>query len=357
MIVDGEAFLQFVTTPDGLRLRLLPAEMVDEKHTIDLGGGARVIGGVEFDQAGKRVAYWVSPVRPEDFTISYLPPVRVPASEILHLYRPMGAGQVRGMSWLAPVLVRLNEMDQLEDALLVGAKVAAMHAGFLVDQNGSAGDSPFDGQQVGNVMESGLEPGTLRFLPAGWDIRFSTPQQAAQSVQFAQMQLRAIASGLGVPVHLMTGDLTGANYSSLRAGTVAFQQRVEQIQFQTVIPQLVRPTFSRAVSTLVLSGSLQAPDFETRTADYLDADFYPPAQPWVDPLKDQEAEALAVQNGFKSRRQVVAAQGFSIEALDTEIAADRQREKALGLTFPAPGATPQPQPQPQPQPEESDNGQ
>ena len=333
MIVDGEAFMHFVTTAEGLRVRLLPAEMVDQHHTIDLGGGARVIGGIEFDQAGRRVAFWISPVRPEDFTISYLPPVRVPASEILHLYRPLGAGQVRGISWLAPVLLRLNELDQLEDALLVGAKVAAMHAGFLVDQNGTAGE-PYDGQQIGSILESGLEPGTLKFVPGGYDVKFSTPQQAAQGVEFGKRQLYAISAGLGVPYHLLTGDLSGANYSSLRAGTVAFNSRCEQIQFQTVIPQMVRPTFNRAISTLVLSGALDAPDFERNVADYYAADFYPPAQPWVDPLKDQEAEALAVQQGFKSRRQVVAAQGFSVESLDVEIAADRAREKALGLTFP-----------------------
>lgn len=336
MIVDGESFLHLIPTADGMKLRIIPAEMVDASHTVELGDGRRIVAGIEFNAAGVRVAYHVSPVRPTDTYTNYAPPVRVPASDILHLFRPLGAGQVRGISWLAPVLLRLSELDQLEDALLVGAKVAAMHAGFLVDQNAS-GDSPYgDGEQTGSSLETGLEPGTLKFLPQGWDVKFSAPQQANESIAFAQMQLRAVAAGLGVPEHLLTGDLRGANYSSLRAGLVAFRQRLEQIQYHTIIPQMLRPLWERVITLEVLRGAIEAPDFEGQIADYLGAEWYPPAQPWVDPEKDIKAEALAVQHGFRSRRQVVAAQGYGVEELDAEIAADRQREAELGLTFGAP---------------------
>jgi lambda family phage portal protein len=322
MIVDGESFVLLLTTPDGLRLRLLPAEMVDESLTSELGDGRQIIAGIEFDAAGDRVAYHVLRQRPTDLFNTAAPPVRVAAADVVHLFAPLGAGQVRGISWLAPVLARLSELDQLEDALLVNAKVQAMLMGFLVDQN-ATGANPFEGQANGSVLESGLEPGTLKFLPQGWDVRFSTPQQALSAIEFAQLQLRAVAVGLGVPEHLLTGDLRNANYSSLRAALVSFRQRVERLQYHTIIPQLCAPIYARAMLT----------DEPT--------DWYPPAQPWVDPLKDQQAEALAVANGFRSRRQVVAAQGYSVESLDAEIAADRAREQALGLTFGAAPKTPQ----------------
>ncbi len=89
----------------------------------------------------------------------------------------------------------------------------------------------------------------------------------------------------------------------------------------------------------MLAGELAAPDFESRPAEWLAAEWYPPTQPWVDPLKDQQAEALAVANGFRSRRQVVAAQGYGVEELDTEIAANRTREASLRLSFGVPAAT------------------
>lgn len=328
MIIDGEAFLQIIDTYDGPRLRLIPAEMVDPAHSIELRDGGRIVAGVEFDASGRRVAFHISPTRPTDTYSNYAPPICIPASDIIHLFRPIGAGQVRGISWLAPVLLRLSELDQLEDALLVGAKVAAMHAGFLVDQNGT-GTMPYDGDQSGSVLQSGLEPGTLKFLPAGFDIKFSTPQQAQQSVEFAQLQLRAVAAGLGVPEHLLTGDMRNANYSSLRAGLVAFRQRIEQIQYHTIIPQMMRPVWQRVLNHAALAGKIETRDFA------FPVDFYPPAQPWVDPLKDMEAEALAVENGFRSRRQVVASLGYAIEDLDAEIAADQVRQAKNSLSSPA----------------------
>jgi hypothetical protein len=59
-----------------------------------------------------------------------------------------------------------SEFDQLCDALLVGVKVAAMHSAFLIDMNGTAGE-PYDGTESGGIMETGLEPGTMKRLPTG----------------------------------------------------------------------------------------------------------------------------------------------------------------------------------------------
>lgn len=42
-----------------------------------------------------------------------------------------------------------------------------------------------------------------------------------------------------------------------------------------------------------------------------------------------------------SRRQAVAERGYSVETLDAEIAADREREARLGLTFTAPNPQPE----------------
>jgi capsid protein len=57
--------------------------------------------------------------------------VRVAAAEIIHLFRPLRPGQIRGEPWLARALVKLNELDQYDDAELVRKKTAAMFAGFI----------------------------------------------------------------------------------------------------------------------------------------------------------------------------------------------------------------------------------
>lgn len=40
-----------------------------------------------------------------------------------------------------------------------------------------------------------------------------------------------------------------------------------------------------------------------------------------------------ISAGLTSRRRAVAAQGYSVDELDAEIVSDREREKALGLSF------------------------
>ncbi len=340
MIVDGEAFLHMETRANGLRLRLLPAEMVDESDTRDLPNGGYVVAGIEFNAAGQRVAYHVLKARPTEVFASTYGTIRVPAEDMLHLMHPLGAGQVRGVSWLAPVLLRLSELDQLEDALAVGVKTAAMFAGFLVDQNGTG--EPFDASDESGILTRGLEPGVLQRLPSGFDIRFSTPQQAQQTAEFVAHQIRAIAAGLGVPAHLVSGDLREANYGSLRAGMVAFRQKLEGIQFGTIIPQLCGPIWERAVSALILRGDLPAADFEAAAALWLGAEHYPPPMPWIDPAKDVAAIRDALEAGLMSRRQAVAERGFDIETLDSEIAADRERETRLQLNFTPRAATPEP---------------
>ena len=57
--------------------------------------------------------------------------VRVPASEVLHIYRPIDAGQIRGLPHVAPAMVRLFLLDQYDDAELDRKKTAAMFAGFI----------------------------------------------------------------------------------------------------------------------------------------------------------------------------------------------------------------------------------
>ncbi|MGD9919128.1 MAG: phage portal protein [Paenirhodobacter sp.] len=341
MIVDGEAFLHMETRANGLRLRLLPAEMVDEADTRDLPNGGYVVAGIEFNAAGQRVAYHVLKARPTEVFASSYGTIRVPAEDMLHLMHPLGAGQVRGVSWLAPILLRLSELDQLEDALAVGVKTAAMFAGFLVDQNGTG--EPFDASDESGILTRGLEPGVLQRLPSGFDIRFSTPQQAQQTAEFVSHQIRAIAAGLGVPAHLVSGDLREANYGSLRAGMVAFRQRLEQVQFGTVIPQMCAPIWERAVSAMILRGDLPAADFEAAAPLWLAAEHYPPPMPWIDPAKDVAAIRDALDGGLMSRRQAVAERGYDVESLDSEIASDREREARLGINFNLSAATLQPQ--------------
>ena len=70
----------------------------------------------------------------------------------------------------------------------------------------------------------------------------------------------------------------------------------------------------------------------------LAADWLPTKWDWVDPLKDANAEIAQIEAGLKSRTQAIAERGYDAEQVDREIAAERDRERALGLDFRRPGS-------------------
>jgi lambda family phage portal protein len=334
MITSGEGFAHDVKSTDArnnlFQLRLLDSEQVYVSDTRILDAGGQIISGVEFDAGGKRVAYWVYPKRQGQLFFT-APPVRIPASEVVHLFAPLAPGQVRGISWLSTILLRLHDLDQYEDAQLVRQKIAACFTAFIKvpDDELNGGSGATDNLPPDN----GMEPGAVWALRPGEDVAFSAPPGVGDAVQFIQLQLRAVAAGIGIPEHLLTGDLSQVNYSSIRAGLIEFRRRIEQLQYSIVIFQFCRPVWERFVTGSIFSGALSAPDFESNPESYFAVDWYPPAHEWVDPLKDVQADALAVQNGFKPRRQVVAGAGYDVEEIDAEFVADRAREKALGLAF------------------------
>ncbi len=327
MVVDGEALVLLRDDPDGLRLQLIPPEHLDESKTASLGDGREIVNGVEFDAQGRRVAYHILPQKPSSIYADYAPPIRVDAADVLHVMQPVGAGQVRGLSWLAPAVLSASELDQLADALLVSAKVAAMHAGFVVDQTNMGGAAAAFPDADG-LSDISLEPGTMRVLPGGTDVRFSSPEQLKDAPAFVRMNLMALAAALGLPEHMLSGDLTNANYSSLRAGLLPFRARVEQVQYGVLVPQLLRPIWRRWLATDVLAGRLDL-------SPELRAEWIMPRHAQVDPAKDMTAVKEALALGLMSRSQAVQELGWNPDDLDREIAADRAREAELGLSFSA----------------------
>lgn len=118
LVRDGEALARVLFVgPGELRLQPLAADQLDASINRDLPGGGRIAAGVEFDAEDQITAYWL--LREPPGGVSWAPAVRVPAAEVLHVFDQLFPGQVRGLSWLAPVLLKLRDRDESSDALRV----------------------------------------------------------------------------------------------------------------------------------------------------------------------------------------------------------------------------------------------
>lgn len=338
MVITGEAFLRFRAAPDAgmqvpLQLQPIHSDQVPAETFGDLIRG-NVTDGIEFDDEGRRLAYHVLPRRPGDTArVSGNPweTVRIPASEMLHVYHATEPGLQRGLSWFAGVLVALKELDELNDAALVRAKLGNLICAALVDANGDAGGLP--GTQSGAVLNVGLEPGTIIPLRPGTSLEFFSPTESAHYSPFCKVHLQAIAAGLGIPYEVLTGDLEKVNYSSIRAGLIQFRAKVEFWQHQIIVHRLCRPTWDRWVRMAVLAGQIPADAYRANPAAFHAVSWRPPRFEWTDPLKQAQAELAMVNAGFKSRDAVIASMGDDPEQVDAEIAAGNARAARLGLNF------------------------
>jgi lambda family phage portal protein len=347
----GEGFVRFRyrRSEDGLsvplQLQLLEAEHVPTYNTATSrpAGNNQIRMGIEFDAIGRRAAYHMYREHPGAsvfFGLDNQQTTRVPADQVLALFEPLRPGQIRGLPWFTSVLLDLWELEQYSDAQLVKQKVAAMFVGWL--KKTGAGDAILpEENQNGSVAETVLEPGTYQTLLPGEDMEFADPPDAGSYAEFVRVQLRAIAAGLGITYEMLTGDLTGVNYSSIRAGLLEFRRRCEAFQHQVMVFQFCRPVFKAWLRTAWLAGAIDLPGYEIDPYPYEDVEWTPPGFDWTDPLKDVTARILEIRAGLNSRSRIASSRGDDSESIDVENAADNARADGMGLRYTSDGRNPE----------------
>ncbi len=291
LVGAGEAVLRFVTTDVGeVRVQVLQPEQLDASVNRDLDGGGTIVAGVEHDRTGLIVAYWIKPSPDHAFMAAEAQ--RIPADDICHLFERRWPGQVRGISWLAPVATRIVELDALEDAGLVKAKTSALMCGFIKSMDGT-----------GNVAADlaatqPMEPGALTELPTGTDVSF-TPTSEMQGLDaFTKHMVRSIASGVGLPYAALSGDYSDSNYSSSRLAMQSYVRRVKAIRASILVSGFLRPLWHRVVTLAILSGRINAPGFVRDPRPFLSCEFLFPEFPHIAPLDENEGRCARRSDGL-----------------------------------------------------------
>lgn len=335
----GEALVRFIPRPASwrlpvpLQLQVLEPDYLDSARTQALAQGGAVIQGVEYDRDGRRVAYWLfdehpGEIVPQSWRAS-LQSRRVPASEVLHIFDPLRPGQARGVSVFAPVVLRMRDVDDYDDAEIVRKKIAACFAGFVKRAQGPANAPLVTGStttdEQGRRVET-LQPGTIQHLALGDEITFATPPAAEGYGEFMTMQLHAVAAGIGVTYEQLTGDLSRINYSSYRGGLIDFLDLVDWLQWRVFVPQLCEPVWARVGNLLAVTGKrdLSLP-WEAR--------WTPPRRRLFDPVKEIQANKDAMRSGQATLADIIAEQGEDPNEQLEEIAAMNQRLDELGIVL------------------------
>lgn len=314
MIVSGESLVRRLPRRPGemagavpLQLQVLEPDYFDMAKTEELSDGGRIIQGVEFDARGRRVAYWLFDHHPGDAAVSLAKlsfiSRRVPAEDIVHLYRVERPGQIHGVPWLAAVITETREIADYSEAEIVRKKIEACVVGFVTsDESGTgAALAPVKTDADGNQVET-FEPGLIQRLKPGEGIEFNNPAPSSGATDFLKMRHRMVAVGAGVTYEQLTADLSGVNYSSYRAGHLDFRREIETARWQIVIPILCETIWSWFVDAAWMAGAVPT--------DEIAAKWSPQRFESVEPQKDAEADLLEIRMGTKTWEQAVAERGY-----------------------------------------------
>jgi len=350
----GEVFLRLRrrAPTDGLPVPLQVEVIEPELCPIEyngMRGGNRIRAGIEFSPIGQRVAYYFYASRPgdlQDFDPGDLR--RIPAEDVIHLYEELRPGQYRGEPHLTPALVLLWELDKMQDATVLRSQLANMFAGFLEVPTTDSDVHPLTGLAANKTDEGKpvltLEPGVFQELAPGEKVTFNDPPQADPfGPAFMSQLLRSIASGLGIPYEILTGDMSGLNDRSMRVVLQEFRRGIQARQYLVVAHQLCDPIWSRWMEQAFMASTLPIPPaYLTDSEPWAKVEWRPQGWAYTHPVQDVQATQAAIKAGLTTRAAAVSEQGYDAEEIDREQAEDNRRAGELGLNYESSTAAPKP---------------
>lgn len=322
---DGNALVRIIrgfNNPFLFALQPIESDRLDHELDKDLGNGRKIRMGVEFDRFHRRIAYHLLEDHPGErgrgLAGGRRTHERVPAGNIIHVFKKHRIGQAMGVPWLASTMTRLNMLGGYEEAELVAARTAASKMGFFTKKTPENYTGPEDSD--GNKLMD-AEPGSWEELPMGWEVQKWDPQHPnSQFEAFEKQVLRGIAAGLGISYHNLANDLASVNFSSGRLGEnqERDQWKVEQ---RWLIDNFITPVFEAWLETQLMNQALNLP--ATKFDKFNAPEWRGRRWSFVDPQKEINAKIQAIKHGLETRQKALAEQGMDREQVDEELESDQ----------------------------------
>lgn len=349
LAIDGEMLVRKLRGrqygPNGYQLQLIDSMRLDDMKNESLQDGGAIHMGIELDANGKPVAYHILKRRPNTWQGNYYSREsdRIPASEIEHIFIADFAEQNRGVPWVYAALLNLIHIGAFEEAAVIAARVGATQMGFLQQREDANAPLAADGKDSKGNPQIDAEPASFQTLPPGYEMSAWMPKFPDAAVDpFLKAMLRGTASGLGVAYHNLANDPGEVNFSTARVfgGDEHEMWRGLQVFWSE---HWEEPNYAEWLRVQVLNGNL--PFDSAKLEKYLAVTFIAKTWQSPDPVKEQEANDLALRNKLKSRTRIIAEGGDDIEDVFDEIAAEEAlaKLKKVDLTvLPKPQANPKP---------------
>lgn len=273
--------------------------------------------------------------------------------QVIHLFE--GApGQVRGITPLAPVLRVIRQYDQLADATLSAALIQAIFAATieseapteellksLQDEGEQSAEGEF-GDYLGvkaawydqTKIDLGRS-GKIAHLFPGEQLKFNRSEHPNDTYEaFSKFLLREVARCLGMTFETMTGDYSGATYSSVRMATAEIWPIILSRR-ESICGRFLQQVFEAWLDEEIHMGRIDFLGgynaFLANKSAACSANWKGPAKPQADDLKSAKAHEVYKRLGVVTDEQICSDLGLDWEDVYEQRALEAQKRQSLGL--------------------------
>ena len=143
------------------------------------------------------------------------------------------------------------------------------------------------------------------------------------------MQQRLIGGGQGISYETAARDMSETTYSSARQASIedeaTFGEEIELLQ------DVMSEIYETFLISAILAGKITIPDFWEHKELYLGHEWVASPKKWIDPKKESEANATALQSGQKTFKQIAAEQGVDWKRQLEDMAEVQEYAAQLGV--------------------------
>ena len=342
---DGEFLMVFrygpKAGPYGFAVQVIDPMLLHPMHFEKLTNGNSIRHGIEFNEYGRPVNYWV---RQQDemqvgYTIGFGQKYEViPAENVVHCFVPELVGQKRGLPQTRTALWRMKMLQGFEDAAVTNARVSASKMAFFRDPDADP-DAEDD-------LPMEAEPGTFENIGNKELVDWNPNYPTGEFDPFVKSCLRSIASGLGVSYNNLSSDLTEVNFSSIRQGALDEREVWKGIQ-QWMITSCEMVVYEKWLEYALLADKIQingkSLKFD-RIEKYKSVAFMGRRWQWIDPSADVAAAEKLLALKLRSRTSIISEMGADAEDTWEEISREQDEMDKLGVVPEPTAGSPMTQP-------------
>lgn len=336
-LLSGDVFCLFKngkatnTNPYTMRLQLIEADRVATKTVWNVSNGRLTEGenpknknaihdGVEVDETGRVVAYWIRSTYPFEVTTKQTTWERIEAvgkntgmPNILHIMDAERPDQYRGASYLAQVIEPLLQLRRYTESEITAAMIESCFAGFIKtearpDEIPMNETGQIEPDEPSNPDDFNFGPGEFNVLKPGEDIAFTDPKRPANGFgTFTRAIAEQVGAALEIPADLLLKAFN-ASYSASR-GALLEAWKAFRMRRAWFVKDFCKPIYENWLAEAVALGRINAPGFFADPAirkAWSGSEWTGPSQGQLNPVQEIQAEVLAVQHGFSTHEQSTA---------------------------------------------------